>query len=474
MDALEDVVLQVPAPESGVAGAEETLVVTHHAVLVVSALQHAPRLVALVAVDRVEAHLVGGVEAQVEAEHAAQLRALLAQVIAHAEEAHEVIKPGAAVLVVAPNTVLVLVVAAPVAGGSEEAQRHLPELELVADEAAEVVVHGRVLEQLVVEAGHDGVRSFFLQRGELVIAAGLAAVGVIEGTEAVEALRIVEQRGALQRPVGEAQAGAVTGVEGLEVVPEVVLGVVGRPYFQAVGEPLGQALQLDVDATTGEVAGQVGREGLGGYDVVQYARRDQVQLSAVAVGIDAGQAQTVDGRSAVAVAQSPHVNVLAVNDRRTGHLRHGVVHVGGTEAADLLAGDHVLHFVGVLAQLHHGHFAALDGGGFHLYSQVAEVNSPFLLAVQREVQNGRFLGRDHHVGHHLVGVAQVAGHQRVGAGRVAELVFPLDEVGRRSHGRPLDHDVGAVQHLPGLVVNGTGNGAGLRGKHKGAQEQARS
>ena len=276
--------------------------------------------------------------------------------------------------------------------------------------------------------------------------------------------------------VGGQRAGAaVEPVPGAApVVAEPALaggdGVVGAAQRELVGG-LGRQLQRDdLDEAARELRRLVGSVGLADLHAVDEAGREQVERHHPAVGLGGGQGRAVQGRVAVALAEAPHEDRLAVDDRHPGHPAHGVGRVRVVVRAHLRPADVVLHRRGAHPQHHlrrRGGALRLDGGGDdrHLFGED--------VGRQRDLHLGDRPGDDLDVDE-LLGVPAERDPDPVPAGRQLEVVAAVEvRIGDVGGADRFDRHAGEGDRV-GLVDDHPGHPPRvLRRGGGGAREQSR-
>ena len=228
--------------------------------------------------------------------------------------------------------------------------------------------------------------------------------------------------------VGGKPAGAVVepAPRAAPVVGETALpgreGVIGAAQRELVGGLVRQLQRNDLDEPARELGRLVGGVGLADLHAVDEAGRKQVERHHPAVGLGGGQGHAVQGRVAVAFAQAPHEDRLAVDDRDPGHPAHGVRRVRVVVRPHLGRADVVLHRRRAHPQHHlrrRGGALRLEGRGDdrHLFRE--DVGG------QRDLDLGDRPGDDLYVDE-LLGVSAERDSQLVLAGRQIEVVAAVE------------------------------------------------
>ena len=304
---------------------------------------------------------------------------------------------------------------------SEEPERLVPELDFVPVARREApgqdrrpVLHLPVLAERLSE---------LLDRGVAVRVREVFALGLAGEEPALRDDLVVggDDVGHFTRAVVETEEVPVSAV----VVEEVLSGRV-RVHSAADGEApdlrTGEVTRRNVDDTAAEVARLVRSVGLLHDDVVEQSGREHVHRHDALVRLGRANRCAVDGRRTVALSESAHVDVLAVDDGEAGHALESICRVRVRGLRDLRRADSILDRRRLLLELEDVGLAVLDllRGHLHLFDDVLhgrgrerEVEREVLPIGDLDLRDGERV------------VPDVARHHLVGPGCRVEAIRPV-------------------------------------------------
>ena len=110
---------------------------------------------------------------------------------------------------------------------------------------------------------------------------------------------------------------------------------------------LGRASGADIDNPAGEIAGVLRRVGLLHQQAADNFVRHDIQRHGFLKRHRAGNARAVEQSRRIALTETAHIDVLAVDQTQTGHPRQGDPHAGLTEPGQILHVQHIGNLRGV-------------------------------------------------------------------------------------------------------------------------------
>ena len=241
---------------------------------------------------------------------------------------------------------------------------------------------------------------------------------------------------------------------------------------QRGGERAGERLRRDVDEAAGEAAGLVRREGLQRDDVLEEARREEVELDGAAVGVGRREDGAVELRVGVAVAEAADEHVLPALHARAGDALHGVGGVGGAALRDRLGRDRVADGGRLLAVFEERRVVVPNRLG--LDDDFAAAFEFERLLGEGEVELRRLPGVHGDAGDALGVVPEVGEDDVVGASRDARDAVVAVEPGGGAEAGAIDEDVDADERLARVAVHddaGDGAGLGVGGRDRNEEEE---
>ena len=199
---------------------------------------------------------------------------------------------------------------------------------------------------------------------------------LIQGLENVGRAEVSLETCQLRGQFGGKRAAAIVSAEIVAAgIAQAAAGAVRmdpRADLELQERRLGYAAGAYVNAAAAEGGRQVGRKTLGHGQRIQNGSRKQIQRNDVAGQIRRRHIGTVQRGAGVALAQSAHVNELALYQRHAGQAAQRGGHRAVTHSADLIYTQEVGNHFLLDALLHHvGGHRTLAAGGHHLFDGLA-------------------------------------------------------------------------------------------------------